>query len=170
MSQYLISFDEMMQDQYGWSLVDNEVFSINNMSDREIRESIIEDLLVVTVYEIREKTEVRYTQWSLVRWLPFYKRSSILKMVDHCEIANLIERSEGKIRIRNDRNILRAAMEYCGVYYEEWFDKEELPKDLIGLNSQVVEELIEANGSFDNMVKSLAMGLEANCSTQNTLN
>lgn len=170
MSLYEISFEEMMIDQYGWSLVDNEVFSINNMSDREIRESIIEDLLVVTVYEIREKTEVKYTQWSLVRWLPFYRRNSILRMLDHCEIANLIERSEGKIRIRNDRNILRAAMEYCGVYYSEWFDKEELPKDLIGLNNQVVKELIEKNGSFDNVVKSFTMDLKANCSTKKTLN
>lgn len=170
MSLYEISFDEMMTDQYGWSLVDNEVFSINNMSDREIRESIIEDLLVVTVYEIREKTEVKYNQWSLVRWLPFYRRNSILRMLDHCEIANFIERSEGKIRIRNDCNILRAAMEYCGVYYEEWFDKEDLPKDLIGLNSQAAEELIGAHGSFDNTVKSLAMDLEANCSTEKTLN
>lgn len=170
MSLYEISFEEMMIDQYGWSLVDNEVFSINNMSDREIRESIIEDLLVVTVYEIREKTEVKYTQWSLVRWLPFYRRNSILRMLDHCEIVNLIERSEGKIRIRNDRNILRAAMEYCSVYYEEWFKKEELPKDLIGLNSEAVKELIENNGSFGNMVKNLAMDLEANCSTKKTLN
>lgn len=163
MSQYLMSFEEMLADQYGWSLVDNDVFSINNMSDREIRESIIEDLLTVTVYEVRQKTEVKYSQWTLVRWLPFFKRQSIVKMLDHCEIQNLIERSEGKIRIRTDREVMRAAMEYCGVYYEEWFDKEEFPKDLIGLNNEIVDQLIVRHGSFNNVIDSLIMELKSTC-------
>ncbi len=170
MSQYEMSFEDMMKDQYGWALVDNDVFSINNMTDREIRESIIEDLLMVTVYEIREKTEVKYTQWSLTRWLPFFRRLPIIRMMDHCEIVNLIERSEGKVRIRNEREIMRTAMEYCGIYYEEWFDKEEIPKDVIGLNKNAIDELITKHGSFDNVIKSLAMELQANSKSNKTIN
>lgn len=161
MSLYMLTFDEMTGDEHGWSLVDNDLTSIDNMSDKEVRESILEDLLTVTMYEFREKVEVQFSEEDLLKWLPKKKRNRVIEAMNHPEIKDLLDKSDDRIRVKKYRDTLRAAMEYCGIYYVELFSAEEIPKDIIFGNQFVLKEAAEECGGIENLTRSMAMDMKA---------
>lgn len=165
----MTDFNELLQEEFNWSLVHTVYSSVDNMSDEEVRQSILEDLLFVTIHEKENNVKVDFKRQQLLRYLRGPRYFRVLKQLQNMEIAGLIEETETSIRIRDDQEILNAAQEYSGVFYKKFYTKE-IPADVLFLNEEVVQESIEKHGSFDNMVKSMAMELEASCETVKTLN
>lgn len=165
----MIDFNELLQEEFNWSLVHECYSSVDNMSDEEVRQSILEDLLFVTIHEKENNVKVDFNRQQLLRYLRGPRYFRVLKQLQNMEIAGLIEETETSIRIRDNQEILNAAQEYSGVFYKKFYTKQ-IPADVLFLNEEVVQESIEKHGSFDNMVESMAMEVEASCESVKTLN
>lgn len=136
------STDEWLQDQSVWTLVDNDVYSVYNMSEREVKESILEDLLSVWDYEkSNPDNKLSFKLSDLIRHVTGKEMRDFIKeaVAYDLEISQLIEISPESIRIKNQREVLQAAMEYCGV----WFDGFEPEDDSV--------KLIQASESLKNL-------------------
>lgn len=151
--------DETLNDIYMYSLVHTSVFSVDNMSDKELRESIIEDLLFITMLEKEEKIVLEFDQQKMFRWLKAVQHSRVYNQMLDPEISGLIERKDGQIRIKDQQEILQAAMDYCG----HWWEGFKIPNEpgIFTMNHKVVEEQIEAAGGFDQFIDGLVNQLVA---------
>lgn len=151
------SVNETLNDSLMFSLVHNNMFSINNMSDEEVRQSIIDDVLLITMLEKGENTTIEFGQHQLFRWIKPYQHSRVYKQMCHPEISGLIEQKNGQIRIKDQREILQASMDYCG----HWWDGFTIPNEpgIVTLNHDVFEEKVNAAGGFDQFVEGLTQTL-----------
>ena len=152
-----------IDEEYLFYIVDNDVCSINNMDDRQLRESIVNDILTVTMWEIDNKKKVHYGMTKFLQFIRREKQKRVMDMMKHPEIEFMIHlvRTEGgsEIRIKDDRNIRQAAMDYCGHWYEGYTIPEGM--DIISLNFEKFEEEVEKYGSVENLAASLAMDVRA---------
>ena len=102
-------------------VVHNECFSVDNMDDREVMESIVNDILMVTMWEKQtgEKTQFRFQE--LLMHLNGDQWDRVLGLMDNNEISGLISITEGvegpELRIKDNHEILQASMDYCGIWY-----------------------------------------------------
>ncbi len=153
------SIQETMDDELMFSVVHNNIFSINNMSDAELRQSIVDDILMVTMMEKEEKTTINFGQHELFRWIKPTQHGWVYSQMGHPEISGLIERKNGQIRIKNVKEVLQAAMDYCG----HWWEGFNIPNEpgIITMNHEKVDEMIADAGSFDQFINNLAHTLQA---------
>lgn len=153
------SVEETLNDVLMFSLVHNNIFSVDNMTDKEVRESLIDDLLLITMMEKEEKVTIDFNQHKLFRWLKPLQHGRVYEQMAHPEISGLIERKNGQIRIKDQKEILQAAMDYCG----HWWEGYDIPNEpgIFTMNREVVDEQIEAAGGFDNFIDGLAKTLHA---------
>lgn len=151
------SVEETLNDSLMFSLVHNNVFSINNMSDEELRQSIVDDVLLITMIEKEEKVTIDFDQQQLFRWIKPTQHGWVYSQMGHPEISGLIERKNGQIRIKDQHEILQAAMDYCG----HWWDGFTIPNEpgIVTLNHDVFEEKVNAAGGFDQFVEGLTQTL-----------
>lgn len=118
-------------------------FSIENMSDEELRQSIIEDLVAVTMWEKLMSKKLHFGFSRFLYWIPRYMHKRVREQMSHPEIEGLIciQRTENnsEIRIRDNHAIIQAAMDYCGV----WYDGFVIPKGVrvFSVNHERIEEL-----------------------------
>lgn len=111
--------DKFLKEEMLFSLVHNEVFSVDNMSDREVRESILEDLLEVAAWESKNDAKLNFTVETLVRFISNEKQKlRVFNALCHPEITLLLTLPEEQLRIKSNWNIQQAAMDYCGVWHE----------------------------------------------------
>lgn len=105
-----------LNDWMMFSLVHNNVFSVTNMSPREIRESIVEDTLMITMLERRHQTKIHFGMTRLLKWIPREFHYLVMDQLNHDEIFGLLDFSSDKreIRIVDNVGILQAAMDYIG--------------------------------------------------------
>lgn len=153
------SIEETMNDVLMFSVVHNNIFSINNMSDEELRQSIVDDILMVTMMEKEEKTSINFGQHELFRWIKPLQHARVYNQMAHPEISGLIEHKNGQIRIKDVREVLQAAMDYCG----HWWDGFTIPNEpgIITMNHEKVDEMIQDAGGFDQFIDNLAHTLQA---------
>ena len=107
-----------------------------------------------------KKTKVSFTKDDLIRFIYGQQRRRITEMLNHENISNLISVENDQIRIRDQHEILQAAMEFAGV----WFGKYE-PKDPTGvlkIDRDVVSEEAKKAGGLDNIIQSISMDLISN--------
>lgn len=159
------SIEETMNDVLMFSVVHNNIFSINNMSDKELRESIVDDILMVTMMEKEEKTPINFGQHELFRWIKPTQHGWVYSQMGHPEIAGLIEHKNGQIRIKDVQEVLQAAMDYCG----HWWDGFTIPNEpgIITMNHEKVDEMIQDAGGFDQFIDNLAHTLQADMMDSN---
>jgi len=124
------------------------------MSDEELRQSIIDDVLLVTMIEKEEKVTIDFDQQQLFRWIKPLQHRRVYEQLGHPEISGLIEQKNGQIRIKDQHEILQASMDYCG----HWWDGFTIPNGpgIVTLNHEVFEEKVNAAGGFDQFVESIA--------------
>lgn len=125
----IYTVEEIMNNPLMFNVVHNDMFSINNMSNREVRESIIHDILMVTMIEKEKNVTLNFGQSQLLRWIKPTQHNYVLTQMNNEEIAGLIENKNGQLRIKYRREILQAAMDYCGY----WYDGFEPPEDEKGI-------------------------------------
>ena len=110
-------FDAMLAEEDVQQITDGEFFSVKNMSDAELGESIVNDVLMVTFFE-KEGNLVDFTSEKLIRYLKGHWRAKVLNKIQSQEIAWYFNNTNGQLRIRDERNILQAAMDevWCGLW------------------------------------------------------
>lgn len=161
-SVYYNTFQDYLKDEFVWGLVDNNVFSINNMDDRELREAILGDLLGVTMWEKQHNERVHFGFTKLLRLLPRSLHKRVKKQMKHDDIVELIsirpfDVRATEVRIVDNSAILQAAMDYAGIWYSGF----NIPPDAICLNTENLAKAVEEHGSLENLASSLAMDLIA---------
>lgn len=134
------------------------IWSVDNMSDDELAKAIIDDILACTMWEIQTSQTLSYTFEEMCRFL---KDNEQIKRVGYMlrseVIQNFITFNNGQYRIKNNTNVLQAAMDFCEVWYS-------------GFNKQIhgctfsdsetrehIQNKIEQYGSIENLAKSLHM-------------
>ena len=158
-----------------FQITDNYVFSITNMTDRELREAIIHDILSITMWEKENNRKLHFGFTRLNRFLPRHLHKRVSLQMKHDEICNLIQiqrnDSGSEIRIKDNHAILQAAMDYSGVWYHGF----NIPNDtnIFSVDHEQVEKL----GGIDAITKlissdilALDMNNKANAPTTNTVN
>ncbi len=170
------SVEETMNDSLMFEVVHNDMFSINNMSDKEVRESIIHDILMVTMIEKEEKVTLDFDQHQLFRWIKLTQHGYVFTQMNNQEISGLIENKNGQLRIKDQREILQAAMDYCGHWYDG-FEPPEGEEDIFRVNAEGFQAQVEEAGGFDQFCQNVfdkiapeLMDLEATVPGSKTLN
>ena len=164
--------DSFLNECYAWNVWhDREgVYSIDYMDDEQLRDSILEDIFLVTFYEKEKAKKIHFTYNTLVRWLwlpPQLER--VKKIFDTPEVQKyVIVDEQGMVRIRDDRRLQQEAMDLIGC----WMDGFDIPDraGIITINKEVLEEKIQEHGSIDNLAKALAMDVVATNESNKTVN
>lgn len=142
------SIEETMNDPLMFEVVHNDMFSINNMSDQEVRESIIHDILMVTMIEKEEKTSIDFGQSQLFRWIKLTQHGYVFSQMNNSEICGLIENKNGQLRIKDQIEILQAAMDYCGHWYNGFTPPEGM-EGILCVDTEAFQAQVEEAGGFD---------------------
>ena len=153
------SFAMYAQDEDLREVKSGEIFSIQNMSDRELREAIIQDILSPTMWEIEKNETVDFDMVEFLRFVPNTgDRQRVMHMMWHEEISGLIEGKDGQPRIKKDRASMQAAMDYCGV----WGRGFDMPEGVLVTDHEVTDDTILTYGSIENFVAALALDSAGN--------
>lgn len=170
------SIPEIMNDELMFEVVHNDVFSINNMNDKEVCESIIHDILMVTMLEKEDNVKIDFGQHHLFRWIKPHQHQRVFREMLNPEIQGLIESKNGQLRIKNIKEVLQAAMDYCGHWWNG-FTPPAGEEGILCLNHEAFEETVEEAGGFDEFIQTVydkiapdLMDIEATVPGNRTLN
>lgn len=161
-------FNVLLNTDMAWEVVDNEVVYVANMNDREIRKSLVQDVLMVTMWEKYFNKKAHFTPQMLYRNITSTRlKSRVCTQMANAEVHKLMTiSSEGdSIRIKDDPAILQAAMDYCGVYYTGF----EMSKECIVVNQENLQHAADAAGGIDELAQSVLMDLNATTKNPGTM-
>lgn len=191
---FVKDINAFFNNEYAWQLVDGDVFSVRYMTEQEVLESIVDDILNVTMLEKTTGKKCFFGFSKLTRFLDSEWRNKIKVLLNHDSISGLIcctpatiehfsasinelllenilkKGSHKQIRIKDDRAILQAAMDFCGCWYEGFPPPEGVK--LLQFNTEKINSEIHKFGSIENLSQSLAMDITARIqkSDKTTLN
>lgn len=173
MNEYFIIHPEFVNPavflakEHAWQITDGHVFSIDNMTDKELCEAIIDDVLSVTMWEKELGKKMHFGITQLLRFIPKCKQKRVKKALKHDDISGLIQIDRiyrgntltgSEIRIKDHPVILKAAMDYCGV----WYGDEEIPEGELVIDCGALARKVHELGGIENTVESLTMDMVAN--------
>ena len=143
-NEVFTNFSSMLADEDAWQITDGEFFSVKNMTDEELGEAIINDILIATFFE-KEGNTVNFTPEILIRFLCGSIRAKVLKKLQSKELAGYLDTTNGQLRIKNDRNILQAAQDYAGVVFDG-FEFTDQTQPYIKIDHDTVRKEIDKAG------------------------
>lgn len=140
------------------------VFCVSYMDERQIRESIVDDVVAVTMWE-KQKTgqKLHYDVVEMLKFVDADQHSRVIEQLTHPEIASLFNVTDGQYRIIDNPEVLKAAMDYAGVWYEGFTPPE--GTEVLTINTGKVNEAIDTHGSLENLAKYLAAEVEMDMQT-----
>lgn len=159
-------FNIMLAEDAAWQVVNNDVYNIDNMSDEELRQSIIDDVLAVTIWEKQTGDQAVFGMDVLCRYLTEEQKLRVESLIHQHEINPYFDITPTSIRIKDDRTLLQAAMDYAGV----WYDGFDCPEGAFSLDRDAFHEAVEEFGGLDNLATALAMELGSTHHSTNTRN
>jgi hypothetical protein len=152
--------EKFLNNQWARELLDDVVIDLGDYSDEEIRESVVQDILMMTMWEVKFQKSMCFKLDDLVMFVSNHNRPRVLEALDHPDVViflDSVKKTQDQLRIRPERVVKQAAMDYCGVYYSGY----DIPPDAIMVNREVLEDLVEETGGVEPLAKSLAMDLES---------
>lgn len=161
-----VDFNVMLAEEAAWQVVNNDVFNIDNMSDKELRQAIVEDVLCVTIWEKQTGKKADFTFDTLTRYLTEKQKSKVKASLFHDEIFPFFNHFPDNLRVSDNKRTLQAAMDYCGV----WFNGYDMPNGIIRMDRESVHEAVEKHGGLDNLIDSMVMSLVSTHDAPTTLN
>lgn len=162
-----MDFDRWLAEELAWQLANGEFFNIDNMSDRELREAIVDDVLGVTIWEKQSGKRANFTFNILTRFLTHEQRVRVKEAMTHPEIYPFFDPNFNEnIRIFDTIPVLQAAMEYAQV----WFSGYDQPAGLISVDREKLQQMINDNGGIENVADGLLMEMVATHETSKTIN
>lgn len=139
-----------------YQVVHNDVFSVLNMTDEELQQSIVEDILAVTFWEDQTENKVKFGLEELLRFVgPFELRERVTLMLKDPGVACYIKGDHNDLRIKDDRAIRQAAMDKCGM----WFSGYDLGENAMIIDREAVQETVNQHGGIENYATSVHMDL-----------
>jgi hypothetical protein len=149
-----------------------ELFSIAAMNDHELRQSIVQDILAPTMWELEKGESVNFDLTEFLRFVPDSgDRQRVLHQMWHDDIKDLIlgklcgnNDNNGQVRIKTDRASMQAAMDYCGV----WAHGYDMPEGVIVTNYDDLDNAAETHGGLENLAASLYQDMSASVSGNQT--
>ena len=145
---------KFLQCEEARQLVNGEFFNINNMSNDELMQAIIDDVLAVTIWEIQTGLTLYFDMSELTRFLTLSQKLRLTSLLKNDEVKKYLEYKGAQIRIKTDPYTLKSAMEYVGVSYNNYA----LPGPVIQVNREAFKSF-----DFNDLAKSIAMDLESTC-------
>ena len=129
-----------------------EIFTISAMSDEEVRQSVIQDILAATMIQKEQGVSLEYDFANMIRFVNAGNHERVVTALNDEEVQSFIIQENGQYRIADDPTVLQAAMDFCGVYYEgfDWPDgvitvnREGFQEKVIGLLDHMVGEMPDA--------------------------
>lgn len=146
-------------DRFARELCDTDgmISFVADYSEQEIRQSVIQDILTFTMWEIQFEKTIDFTPQQLMAYCSNETCVRVISALNHPDVLALIEYRDQQIRIKDNREIRQAAMDYCGVF----FDGYSMPEGVIIVNREAMHEAIDAHGGLDNLVTAMAMDITA---------
>jgi hypothetical protein len=153
---------KLLDDKMLRQVAHGHLFSIEHMSDEELRQSIVEDILMVTMWEKEFSQKLHFGWTQFTRFVERRHHKRINEQIRHDEICDLIVEAKSpyktELRIRDDRNILQAAMDYCGCWYEGY----SMPAEgVLCINRDALEDAISDHGGYDQLIQAITMDVMA---------
>lgn len=98
------------------------MFSPKNMTDLEVLESIVSDILAVTMWEIQTGEKLEFNKAELLRFVSADQHPRIVEMLEHDKyLLSLLDAGTGEqLRIDKRFGNLQGAMDFCGVWYSSY--------------------------------------------------
>lgn len=152
-------------DEESWEVKMGESFSIVNMSDAELMEAIVQDVLCVTAWEQEMNRKLDFGIEQLLRFVPSQIwREKVVLLLKQGEIKGLFDQNGTQVRIKSDRAVMQTAMDYCGL----WMYGYDIPDSALKFNAEGFTEAVEKHGGLNNLVAAMGMDLHASSSGNNT--
>jgi hypothetical protein len=148
---------KFLQCEEARQLVNGEFFNVNNMTNDELMQSIIDDVLAVTIWEIQTGLTLCFDVSELTRFLTLSQKLRIASLLKNDELNKCLEYKDAQIRIKTDPYTLKSAMECAGVSYNNYA----LLGPVVKVNREEFKRL-----DFNDLAKSIAMDLESTCCVQ----
>lgn len=145
-----------------------DVCCTSNMTDKEIRESILVDLMNFHFWELEHQTKLHIDFGELTRHAKKAEYLRILEQLSHPDIASCFKQDKdtGAISIIPTRENLQWCMDYSGV----WFEGYQMPDDVIRINTDVFDNKVREHGGVENLISAMAMELMSNSPYSGTVN
>lgn len=129
-----------------------EIFSIGAMSDEEVHQSVIQDILAATMIQKEQGVSLEYDFANMIRFVDARNHERVIAALHDEEVQSLIIQENGQYRIADEPTVLQAAMDFCGIYYEgfDWPDhviivnREGFQEKMIGLLDHMTAEMPDA--------------------------
>lgn len=146
--------------------MDCEFHSTAWMSEQEMKESIIQDILTFTMEENKFPGEKLFLDFGeLTRFVNNKSVNFAVGFVTSAEFQALVLYGEKGYRVKPEREILQAAMDYCGVYWEGF----KMPPDCICVDREAFKEQVDKHGGLNNFATALEMDIQASVPTQSNV-
>ena len=110
--------EKFLSERHVRDLTDSDYWTIVNMDDSDLRASIIGDLLSFVLWEKEYKEPLNITFDELTKFVDTNNLDRVRQQLQHEEIKHLFTVNEGVYRLKDERQILQAAMDYCGTWYD----------------------------------------------------
>lgn len=155
------TISQWMDDVYSRMVADIKhgteyLYSVSFMSDQELREAIVDDVLIYTMAPASEKSDTVFTINSFLKFVSVEHRERVIEQMNHPEVQKFIVCENDIIKFRSDdHDFLQQAMDFAGCWYHGFTP----PKgtELLAVNLDKIVEL----GGLDNAVKAMSMELTA---------
>lgn len=145
--------EKFIKDPYVRELIDSEFISVDDFTSDEQREAIIQDILTMTFWEKRYNKKLNFDFDELMRFVKPYRRPHIQDQLMHASVQALITMDEGQLRIKPNREIEQAAMDFCGVYFTGYV----MPEGAIIINREAFEASVQLHGGLEQFTESVLM-------------
>jgi len=109
------SFKKLLENRESWELRDDADVHVSKMNNEELRRAIIENILVVTMWEKTFKERAVYTLAELFHHVHPVNYVRVQGQFYSSHVQDLLEKGSKELRIK--QSMLEAAMTYCGVFY-----------------------------------------------------
>lgn len=151
---------ELMEDGLAWDTL--------NMSDGDLRSAIIADLVSFLMWEKEKNTKLHITFEELTRFVDRSDVERIRQQLDHSEIKHLFDFDGNVYRMKDNHEILQAAMDFSGIWYDNFTP--DSGDDVVKINHDVLHTAVTKHGGIDNLAAALSMELECNVPGNNRMN
>jgi hypothetical protein len=140
-------------------LQDDETMpSVVDFDDEEIRQAIVQDIMSATFWEKQTGEKLSFDFEELVRFVNPASRARVEEQIKHGDVQELIVEVHGQLRLRDQRSVEQAAMDFCGVYYDGY----EMPYGVLKVDRSAIAQAIEDHGGINQFADSLKMDLQSN--------
>lgn len=92
--------------------------SIIFMTEEEIRQSILGDILIATMFERQSGKFFAFDMKELLKFVPEQYHQMVMTQFNHLDVQSMITSINGQLRIRDDRAVLAYVMNYSGIIYD----------------------------------------------------